>query len=165
MATILELVARGDLVKLDPQLDPDEQEFRLVYFVRRVSMGLPAQLEQMQSLKNIEQSSAEQLDEILYNFTSGKPLGYPRDFHEMYHRGEGFWELRTADVRVFGFFPQKDWFVCTDVADKNRLMQFRLTNQYVAQGKRRRAELDLDHPGWIESVEPRDVVSDWYHAE
>ncbi len=165
MATILELVARGDLEKLDPQLDPDEQEFRLVYFVRRVSDALTAQLGQMQSLLNIEQSPAEQLDEILYNFTSGKPLGYPRDFHEMYHRGEGFWELRTADVRVFGFFARKDCFVCTDVADKNRLAQYRLTSQYIEQGKRRRADLDLDPPGWIESVEPRDVVSDWYHAE
>lgn len=165
MATILELVARGDLERLDPQLDPDEQEFRLVFFVREVVTRLPEQLEQMQSSCNVEQSPAEQLDDILYNFTSGKPLGYPRDFHEMYHRGDGFWELRTADVRVFGFFHRKDCFVCTDVADKNRLVEFRLTSQYVAQGKRRLAQLDLNEPKCINSAEPHDVVSDWYHAK
>ncbi|MCR9193985.1 MAG: hypothetical protein NXH88_04585 [Hyphomonas sp.] len=164
MATVLELMDRGDLERLDPQLDPDEQEYRSVFLVREVFTRLPGLLDQMESLLGIEQSPAEQLDEIFYNFTAGQPLAYPREFHEIYWRGEGFWELRTPDVRIFGFFPRKDCFVCTDIADKNLIEKYKLTSQYVEQGKRRRGLLDLDEPKWIESTEPHDVVSDWYRS-
>lgn len=165
MATLVELEARGELERLDAALDPDEQEFRCVYALRIVVDGLQKRLSTMVSKWKTEQTPAEQLDEILYNFVSGNALDYPKQFHEIKHHGDGFWELRSPDLRLFGFFYKIDCFICTDVVDKNFIGDGAATSGYIVQGKFRRNRLDLDEPKWITGSRPEDVVSNCYRSQ
>lgn len=159
MPTILDLVVSGDLIKVDPDLDEDELELRALYLVRGGDVQCDALLAGMVSQWDIETSPSEQFDELIYHFATGGALECPRQFHVLGHRRDGVWELKTADLRLFGFFPAKDVFICTDVADANRVKAAGQYSSYCEQSWFKRDRLDLDEPKFISGTDPRDVVS------
>ncbi len=165
MPTILDLVRRGDLVKIDPDLDEDEFELRMMYFVRGGDVRCDELLAKMQSQWNIEVSPIEQFDELVYNFATGGMLECPRQFHVLCHKRDGVWELKAPDLRLFGFFPMKDIFVCTDVADANQVKAAGQYSGYCEQCWFKRDRLDLDDPKFITGTDPRDVVSNCHSEE
>lgn len=161
MPTILELAAAGELEKIDPDLDPDELEERSIYVLAGGEVRLQKLLGTMQSQWNTEVSPAEQMDELVYNFSTGEILDYPRLFRDLKHHRKGIWELKAPDLRLFGFFANKDCFICTDVADANIVKQYGYSG-YIEQGAFRREKLDLNEPKFIDSKRPEDVVSNCY---
>jgi hypothetical protein len=170
MATILELIGKGELIKLDPALGPRELEQRCIYLSARTAEGLGEKLKNMNSELGIENSPAEQLDDLVYHFATGGELDYPRQFHEMIHRREGIWELKTPDVRLFGWFYKRDCFICTAVADANvikhgpaDLLSSRGTmySGYCEDAWYRREQLDVDPPKFISGNKLSDVVSNF----
>lgn len=76
--------------------------------------------------------------------------------------GNGVWELKTADLRLFGWFVQKDCFIVCDCDTTLRVKQMRLYPGYRDQAVRFRERLDLDEPKFIAGDDPNDVVSDCY---
>lgn len=162
MATILDLVATGELVKIDPQLADDEMEDRQIYLVAQAVGPSAALLATMVSQWEIESSPAEQLDELVYHFATGGQLDYPRQFHDLQHVRDGIWELKTADLRLFGWFAEKDIFVCASVADANVVKAAGQYAGYCEQTWFRRERLPLDDPKFLLGKEPVDVVSNCY---
>jgi hypothetical protein len=77
------------------------------------------------------------------------------------HLGDGIWELKTADLRLFGWFLQKDCFIVSDIDDTGRIKQSNLYRGYCLQAVRRRDALELNEPKFIRGDNPDDVVSDW----
>jgi hypothetical protein len=73
--------------------------------------------------------------------------------------GDGVWELKTADLRVFGWFHAKDCFLghCADTAE--RVKEHRLYTGYVGEVVRFRDSLPLDEPKYIPGEDPDAVVS------
>ena len=61
----------------------------------------------------------EQLDNILYKWTSGKDIKYGRMFKDLMPGKDEVWELKTADLRVFGWIYQPRKFIAVfgDYAD------------------------------------------------
>ena len=161
MPTILELAADGRLEKVDPTLDDDELEQRAIYLLEGGSARVTTLFATMVSQWKTEVTPAEQLDELVYNFTTGGELDFPRQFRDLTHHREGVWELKAPDLRLFGFFARKDCFICTDVADANVVKQLGYSG-YIEQGAFRRGQLDLDPPKFIPSKRPQDVVSNCY---
>jgi hypothetical protein len=45
----------------------------------------------------------EQLIERLRQWMSGDPMAYGRMFHDMEPKGDEVWEIKTADLRIFGW--------------------------------------------------------------
>jgi hypothetical protein len=162
MATIVELEQAGSLVKVNPALSFRELEMRRIYLLPRAHAWLLEVLPETDSNWNIEETPAEQLDTLIYEFCSGVSLPVGKRFKALIHRGGGLWELKTADLRLFGWFVQKDCFVVSDCDTAGRVKQVGLYRGYCDQAELRRNLLDLDEPKFITGDNPDEVVSDWY---
>ena len=62
---------------------------------------------------------------------------------------EGVWELRTHDLRFFGWFWRKCVFVIASIEQAKRCKDLRLYPGHRDQAKRDRAALNLDPPKFI----------------
>lgn len=159
MATLAELDLAGDLWKVDLELAPDEQELRLVYASPRLKTWLTETLPQLGSTWAIEITPQEQVDALLVDFCLGEEIVYERMFRNIRPVGDGVWELKTADIRIFGWFCCKDVFVghCADTAE--RIKEYNLYYGYRGEVVRFRDELGLDSPKFVPGEDPNAVVS------
>jgi len=164
MATILQLVEQGSLVKLDPALVASVQEMRVIYMSpdlkRRIEEAVPA----MGSNWNIEVTPLEQLDALVALFAAGDQLVLPNDFRPIQHIKDGIWELKTADLRMFGWFYKKDCFVGHRIDQTQHIKDHKLYYGYATEVARFRDQLDLDEPKFVPGDDPNDVVSNCYLA-
>src|SRR4051812_33740079 len=53
----------------------------------------------------------EQLIERLRQWMSGDPMAYGRMFHDMEPRSDEVWEMKTADLRIFGWIYRPREFI------------------------------------------------------
>lgn len=126
MATLLDLVMTGEVIKVDPVLGPRELELRRIYLLPKACKWLSEILPNTDSNWNIEETPSEQLDALLYEFCSGMQLQVGIRFKALVHLGDGIWELKTADLRLFGWFTQKDCFVVSDCDEAGRVKEIGL---------------------------------------
>lgn len=164
MATLIELNSAGSLSKLDPALEAHRQEERSIYVLPRLQNWFIRDLPNLGSTWNIEQSPAEQLDALFATFCSGDVLTFNRHFKPLNHLRNGIWELKTADLRVFGWFPMKDCFIGSAANLADQIKRSRMYRPYCDQAVRDRDSLDLNHPKFIAGDKPDGVVSAYSFA-
>jgi hypothetical protein len=168
MSTLIELIRAGELVKLDPDLDADQLEHRCIYVFPHV----PQQVERLVAAVSdlgVEQTPLEQLDDLVYHFATGGELNTPRQFHIMHPRGDGIWELKTADLRVLGWFYRRDCFICTAILPCQLVKgtidgvpsSGSLYTGLCADAVRRRGVLELDPPEYVPGEHPENVISNY----
>ena len=163
MATLLDLERADALLRLDPALGARQQEMRSLYLFPRLGNWLANTLPTLESSWNIEECPIEQLDALIAQFCSGEPLAYDHRFKPLNHLGDGVWELKTADLRMFGWFSQQDCFIATDCNLKRVIVESGLYRPYCEQAVRFRNQLDLDEPKFLPGDDPNVVVSDCYY--
>lgn len=109
-----------------------------------------------------EISPLEQLVIFLEDFCAGEELEYGQKFKHLRHVADFVWELKTADLRLFGWFTMKDCFI---VARANAADLIKKHGLYTAIGDevvRDCAQLDLNEPKYIKGNDPHVVVSNYY---
>lgn len=161
MATILQLCEQGVLDRYDPTLDRGELAERSVFASQRLRTWMTSELVQLVSDRQVEQSPAEQVDARLHVFCTGGVISYDSHFREIHPISDGVWEIKTADVRIFGWFHKRDCFIGHVGDTKHRIMQHRLYHGYCGEVVRFRDALDLDEPKFLAGNEPRNVVSNF----
>jgi len=154
------------LFKLDPALDDDEQELRLLHTSPRLRAWLENELQGLQSAANIEMTPAEQLDALIHTYSSGLPLVFERDFKAFQPKpvqpiGDGVWYLKTPDLRIFGWFWRMDCFIGHVADTTERVKQFDLYQGYRGEVIRFRDGLPLDEPKSIPGDDPNVVISNY----
>ncbi len=161
MATLLDLSTKKDspLIKVDPGLEPSEQEWRAIYAGGRFQPWLINDLPNLVSEWQIEETPLQQLDALLEVFASGEALTYGHRLNPLNHLGDGVWELKTADLRIFGWFPCKDHFIGVVADTAYRCKKHDLYAGYAGETVRFRDKLDLDQPKFIPGDDPHAVVS------
>lgn len=157
MATILILEARGDLQRVEVELKPRDMPERSFYAYPRVTKWLDEKLPTLEPvLDQDRQSPIEQVDFLLYEFIRGGSIAHWKQAHIMTPKTNGVWELKTPDIRFFGWFACKDCFVAAEVASAAQVKDHNLYGGYQNLVVFRRSALDLDEPkfvvGGIESV-------------
>lgn len=162
MATLLELQQRGEIFRFDPALAWNEFEDRRIFLLPPAREWIEHVLPTLGSTWNIEVSPEEQLDTLFFEFCSGQSLAVGGQFKKLNPVDNGMWELKTSDLRVFGWFPSKDCFVATDCDDTDKIKRLKLYRGYCEQGVRRRDALDLDQPKYITGGDSDAVVSNCY---
>ena len=159
MATLMDLERMGRLDKYDPQLSWREQEYRCVYLLPTALSWMENQLPFEASDFGVERAPIEQVYTFLANFCAGKQLWFPRQLHAIRHVDAGIWELKTVDVRLFGWFPIVDHFVCSNGDMATKVKTQKLYEEYRDKAVAQRDALDLDNPKFIAGDNPDDVVS------
>lgn len=159
MATLIHLTLQNQVFKLEAGLSWREQEDRRIYVFPTVRDWLTNTLPTEASSWNIELSPIEQLDDFLIEFCAGRELMFERQFNPIRHIDNGVWELKMADVRLFGWFHVKDCFICTfgNLAEKVKLHN--LYSGYRDQSVLLRNQLALDDPKFVPGENPNDVIS------
>jgi hypothetical protein len=161
MATALHLDAVGDLFKLDPALEPNEQEFRVIYASPRLRRWIEQDLPTLVSDWKVEVSPVEQLSALVELFCSGETLTYGWNFRPLRHIRNGVWELKTPDLRLFGWFNKKDHFIGHAADTASKIKAHDLYAGYIGEVVRFRDGLPLDEPKFIPGDNPNDVVSNY----
>src|ERR1043166_7054083 len=107
MATLLHLHKSGAIARFEPETDVEE---RFVYALPRFENWVSETLPRLASNWDLENSPLEQFDDLMANFCRGDPLVFGDDFKCLYEHADGIWELKTPDLRVFGWFCKRDVF-------------------------------------------------------
>lgn len=115
----------------------------------------------LESTWNLELSPAEQIDGLVEVFCSGDTLTYDHQFKPLTHVQDGIWELKTADLRMFGWFSKKDCFLGVVADATDRIKRHNLYYGYAGEVARYRVALDLDDPKFVPGDDPHAVVSDY----
>ena len=161
MATVLDLAEQGALHKLDPQLEPNEQEWRTIYLLPRVVPVFANELVSWSSLWKIEQTPIQQIDALMETFCSGATLTFGPQFKPLTHIKDGVWELKTPDVRFFGWFHKKDCFIGGALNSAYNVKNNNLYAGYAGEVAYYRNALDLDQPKFVPGDDPHAVVSNF----
>jgi hypothetical protein len=160
MPTITELIASGAIIKIDVELAPRDQPLRLLYgtpqfvgWLRQILAGVepPRQLGQT--------SAAEQIDDLFHSFLRGEPLIFTRQFRVVRAEDNAVWELKTPDIRIFGWFMARDCFVAVFGNWADTIKDHDLYRGYRIAIRRLRRELGIDATLCVKGVDPDDVLS------
>lgn len=151
MATPAHLALRDQLHKVEDVLEPHEQEQRLLYATQRAKIWMETNLSILASDGFYENapSPEQQADDLFYSFLSGDPEISEWVPHPMRPHEHGVWELRTADLRFFGWFWRRGVFIISAADQKSRCEQYGLYEGYRDQCMRDRDSLDLDPPPFV----------------
>lgn len=161
MATLDQLAAGDQLHRLEPELPPTVQPERIVFGSTRFADWVANQLPRLRTIWKTELSPLEQVAVCLEDFCSGAELSYGFSFAPLHPNENSVWELKTPDIRIFGFFNARDVFVAVVADCATRIKEIGLYAGYVGEVVRFREQLDLDPPKCIEGTNPYAVVSNY----
>ncbi|MGX7708988.1 hypothetical protein [Methylobacterium sp. Gmos1] len=162
MATIAELVRGGGLTPWDVKLEGRQQPCRRIFVTAQFKLWAQGDLPKIQATHwgGLVRAS-DQITVLMRAYRAGESLEYERQFKILTPWGDGVWEFKTGDVRIFGWFVEHDTFVASIGGDANYLKQ----NLKPRYGERidkvvtERDALNLDEPKFINSKDVRDVIS------
>jgi hypothetical protein len=160
MPAIPDLLESGAIVKIEVELGPVEQPLRLLY-------GTPQFIDWLQSILDgaeppsplSHMSAAEQIDDLFHSFLSGAPMIFNRQFRTIRAEDHAVWELKTPDIRIFGWFLAKDCFVAAFGNWADIIKDHDLYRGYRIAIRRLRRELGIDTTLCVKGSAPDDVLS------
>jgi hypothetical protein len=160
MATLVELCELGVLEKIDP-LERDELPWRRLFatmdFLSWLEDGLPG-FGHNELYSDL--SPQEQVFAVFAEYVSGDDFDSDRRFKKLNCSPDRYvWEFKTDEVRIFGWVPEKDSFVCCFGDSKDRIMLQNSYNKYIAQVTYVRNQMDLDEPKCLTGRSYSDVIS------
>jgi hypothetical protein len=160
MSTIEALIERNAISKIEVVLGFRDQPVRLLYGTPDFIKWLGQLLDGAEPKKRLgETTPAEQVDQLFYSFLSGKSLIYVRQFREIRAEKNAVWELKTPDVRIFGWFLKKDCFVAVFGNWADEVKDHDLYRGYRIAIRRLRRELGVDDSLCVQGVAASDVLS------
>jgi hypothetical protein len=146
MATLEYLVAEGKLERYVVDLEFGEQPERYIYANPVIASWFEGPLRAAKRDRGRNLLPLEQVDEALYEFVRGDPMVYGTDCRKLEPHTEAIWELKTTDVRIFGWFPRKSTFLMVGGALRADLSKFAAFKPYIDSVIRFRSALCLDDP-------------------
>jgi hypothetical protein len=120
MATFDKLLSEGRIVRVKLRLTRGQFDERELYAYPECLKWMKAEVPQMVTGRvQSAFSPKEQLITRLLQWITGKPMARGRMFQDMSPRSDEVWELKTADLRIFGWMyrPRKFIAVCSGYAD------------------------------------------------
>jgi hypothetical protein len=149
------LLSRQALVRILVPTD-GESRLRFIYGLPGFQSWLQNDLPKLRTgTLKADQSPEEQVDNILYRWITGKPIIYTRQFQDLMPRSDEVWEMKTADIRIFGWMyrPLKFIAVFGEHADLYKGSKGRRPVLSYEDARRRvmieRNSLDLDEPKYV----------------
>jgi hypothetical protein len=160
MSTIEEFVAVSAILPIEVAMSAGDQPMRLLY-------GTPGFIAWLDEIVNGaepksrlgEATPTEQIDDLFHAFLVGRPLVYTRQFRAIRAEKNAVWELKTPDIRIFGWFLKKDCFVGVFGNWADQVKDHDLYRGYRTAIRRLRRELGVDDTLCVQGVTPGDVVS------
>ena len=131
MATLTTLTERSELYLFQVELGAGECAERSFYVTANAGRWLSETLPELETMiAEGRMNPLQQADYFLHKFVRGDKLicRDGRDLKELYPTRHEVWELKTSDIRFFGWFYTPHIFICYQVEYKNRLEEMRVIN-------------------------------------
>lgn len=158
MATLLSICGT-DIHRLDPGLEAGELEARVLFgttdFTRWVKDVLPS----LVSERRLDLTPLDQFDAMSVDYCTGQELIVGPDFHALLPRQNGVWEFKSPDLRIFGWFPQRDHFIAVVGHLADRVKHHEGYGRFIRQVVAFRDALTLDDPKFLPGDDPNVVIS------
>ncbi|UYN96676.1 MAG: hypothetical protein KIT25_07025 [Enhydrobacter sp.] len=156
MATIPILEAKGDLLPYEPDFEHDEFPSRWIHQAPDFPAWLgKLQEEEPDQPRNL--SPFEQVEQLLFDYAVGRPMIYARDRRLLEPVGFHVWEMKTLDVRLFGWLPMRRHLVLVCGEMKRHLKPSSRYKPFVDRVVAFRDKLDLDRPKFLMGVQANDI--------
>jgi hypothetical protein len=160
MHTFDSLQQLGIIVKVEIVLGKSELPSRLLFATPNFIQWLEERVVQAEaSPLGADLNPVEQLDYLFYSFVSGGPLVHSRQFRAIRPERNAVWELKTVDLRIFGWFLKRDCFVAVFGDWADHVKDHDLYRGYRLEIRRFRRELRLGDDLCVEGIDPEDVIS------
>jgi hypothetical protein len=158
MATLEQLESGGILHRYDADLSHFEMPERCITHTPDFWTWFETVLKQRPKKRGRDLSPYEQVEQIFYDFIIGRPMAYSVDYRKLEPIPQNTWELKTLDVRVFGWLTRKRHFlaVCGDL--KDNLTSAKLYKPHIKAVTDFRTALNLDDPKAVTGVSANDVL-------
>ncbi|WP_299984909.1 hypothetical protein [uncultured Ruegeria sp.] len=145
---------------IDP-LEPDELPWRNLYatpdFISWFDEVLP---EMGHNEVYSDLSPYEQTFAVFAEYVAGEYFSDDRRFKKLSCTPDHHvWEFKTEEVRVFGWVPQYDSFICCFGDGKDQIELMQSYGRYIAQTAFVRNNIDLDEPKFLTGRRHSDVIS------
>ncbi len=158
MATLAYLVDAGTIEQYYAPLENTEMPERRVYFSHAASSMLQQTLPNELRDRGRNLTPLEQVEQSLYEFIVGQPLTYSVTCRKLDPLGTGIWELKTEDVRLIGWIPERFAFLVNAVVMKKALQKNAHYSPYIRDAVAFRDQLNLNEPKFLGGVNIRDLV-------
>lgn len=160
MATLVELCESGLLDTIDP-LEADELPWRTLYGTQELVQWLGNDLPGIDHNELYDDlSPQEQVLAVFAEYVGGGEFVDDRRFKKLNWNPEYYvWEFKTEEIRIFGWVPEKDVFICCFGDSKDRILVEDSYGRYIAKTVYVRNNLNLDEPRFVASGELKDVIS------
>ena len=157
MATLDYLLEKGFLVRHDASLEHDEQPVRYVYYPDGFRDWVSNVLQPAPRDRSRNLTPLEQVEQALFDFVIGRPVVYGWHCKKLMPRKHDVWELRTEDVRLFGWAPRKGSFIVVCGELKKRLKRAEDYTPFIEWTRTFRDNLDIESPKALTGDNPYDV--------
>lgn len=158
MATIEELEQRGALERVRLRLKRLEFEERRIYLYPEVAVWLRDNVPQMEQFYEENLVPIMQARALFHDFIVGEPFEEERMFWRMRPSEHDIYELKTADLRFFGWFHRPREIVLARSDTFERVHKFQgLASGYRDEVRRLRDDIELDEPKYPVGADPEDV--------
>ena len=149
MATINQLLAKDELILYEAELEPHMMPERLIYLSSELAawIGDVLDLEEMDRGRDLDPS--EQVESILDQFVAGHHMGRS-ELRKLEPLGNGIWEFKPTDVRIFGYFYRKSFFIATCGEMKKKLKKRSDYQPYINKALASRDSYDLPPPSHLD---------------
>jgi hypothetical protein len=158
MATLEHLVATSRLLQHAPDLEDGEQFERVLYLTPEFDVWLGKTLSALGHMHGRNRTPYEQAEQILYEYVVGRRLAYGTGFHPLDPLASHVWELKTPDLRLFGWFARRSHLILVCAELKDHLSRSAAYAPYVARVVAYRNALELDEPKAVVGVRYDEVL-------
>jgi hypothetical protein len=112
MASFDKLLEEGAIIRVKLRLGRNQFNERKLYAYPACLTWMRAAVPKMVTGRvQSDLTPAEQLMTRLLQWITGKPMAYGRMFKDMEPRSDEVWELKTADLRIFGWMYRPRKFI------------------------------------------------------
>lgn len=147
----------GKLKRYEVDLEPCDEPNRYLYAAPTLVSWFDGPLAVAHRDRGRNLTPREQVEEGFYEFIKGDPMAYGKDCRKLDPLNRHVWELKTTDVRIFGWFPRIATFVMVGGAMRADLTDFASYKPHIDRVVRFRSALRLDEPKALEGGF-RDVI-------
>jgi hypothetical protein len=158
MATLEQLEAGGQLCRYVADLEHWEMPNRCITHAPDFGVWFATALKTEATKRGRNTSPYEQVEQLFYEFIVGQPMAYSVNYRKLEPISRNVWELKTVDVRVFGWLTRKCHFLAVCGEFKDNLKAAKLYKPYIDAVCVFRDRLDLDEPKSICGVTANDVL-------
>lgn len=160
MATLDELEKQGALTKVQIRLASPDRERRTLYVLPHVEKWIRNELKELTPFEPTDISPLMQAFALFKMFISGEALAEGTEFRLMRPLESDVYELKSADLRFFGWFYRPGTFivVAADTMEQVHLVDG-LSSAYRNEVIKTRESIDLDPPKYEQGASISHVFS------